>query len=249
MFVFATCREPVYGSAMRRIAALAVALAVVAGGSAIAFAQGTSPITMTVDAKVTPNKAGTKKRPQGVKLAVTARFDIPEAYDPPLVDRVTVLFPKGGLYNGAEYPKCSETTLARKGVSGCPKGSIMGKGSGKAMADDVPTYPKVTIVNGGAKRVYFYTVMTNPARVQAPVVGKITRMSGQYSYKLQAQIPQSLQIVAGVPIVLHELTLSGGKGNWLATTYCPPDKRWRYHAEGLFTTGETIVYDDSVACR
>jgi hypothetical protein len=235
---------------MRRLAALAVAVAVLAGGgAALALAQGTSPITMTVDATVTPNKAGTKRHPQGVKLAITARFEIPEAYDPPLVDRVTVLFPKGGRYNGGKFPKCSATTLARKGVSGCPKGSIMGKGSGKAMADDVPTYPRITIVNGGAKRVYFYTVMTNPARVQAPVVGKITKVGGRYSYKLQAQIPKSLQIVAGVPIVLHELTLSGGKGDWLATTSCPADKRWRYHAEGLFTTGETIVYDDSVPCR
>lgn len=234
---------------MRRIAFVVVALVTVAGGSAMARAQGTSPITMSLDATVTPNKAGTKKHPQGVKLAVTAKFDISEAYDPPLVDPVTVLFPKGGLYNGAKYPKCSETTLARKGVSGCPKGSIMGKGSGKAMADDVPTYPKVTIVNGGARRVYFYTVLTNPARVQAPIVGKITKLSGQYSYKLQAQIPKSLQIVAGVPIVLYELTLSGGKGDWLATTSCPADKRWRYHAEGLFTTGETIIYDDSVPCR
>jgi hypothetical protein len=234
---------------MRRLAALAVAVAAVGGGAAAALAQQTSPITMTVDAKVTPNKAGTKQRPQGVKLAVTAKFDIPEAYDPPLVDRVTVLFPKGGLYNGAKYPKCSKTRLARKGVSGCPKGSIMGKGSGKAMADDVPTYPKVTIVNGGAKRVYFYTVMTNPARVQAPIVGRITKLRGRYSYKVQADIPKSLQIVAGVPTVLHELTLSGGKGDWLATTSCPRDKRWRYHAEGVFTTGETIVYDDSVPCR
>jgi len=234
---------------MRRLAILAGALAVSSGGSALALAQGTSPITMTVDAKVTPNKAGTKKRPQGVKLAVTARFDIPEAFDPPLVDKVTVLFPKGGLYNGAKYPKCSQAVLSRSGVSGCPKGSIMGKGSGKAMADDVPTYPKVTIVNGGAKRVYFYTVMTNPARVQTPVVGKITKLSGQWSYRLEAEIPRSLQIVAGVPIVLHELTLSGGKGDWLATTYCPPSKRWRYHAEGVFTNGDTIVYDDSVPCR
>ena len=235
---------------MRRLAALAVAVAVLAGGAAaLALAQGTSPITMTVDAKVTPNKAGTKRHPQGVKLAITARFEIPEAYDPPLVDRVTVLFPKGGRYHGGKFPKCSATTLARKGVSGCPKGSIMGKGSGKAMADDVPTYPRITIVNGGAKRVYFYTVMTNPARVQAPVVGKITKVGGRYSYKLQAQIPKSLQIVAGVPIVLHELTLSGGKDDWLATTSCPAVKRGRYHAEGLFTTGETIVYDDSVPCR
>jgi hypothetical protein len=234
---------------MRRIATLTLALAILAAGAALALAQGTSPITMTVDAKVTPNKAGTKQRPQGVKIAVTAKFDIPQAYDPPLVDRVTVLFPKGGRYNGAKYPKCSQTVLARKGVSGCPKGSIMGKGSGKAMADDVPTYPKVTIVNGGAERVFFYTVMTNPARVQAPVVAKVTKLRGRWSYRVEADIPTSLQIVAGIPIVLHELTLSGGKGDWLATTSCPRDKRWRYHAEGRFTTGETVVYDDSVPCR
>jgi hypothetical protein len=234
---------------MRRVLIPLAGLAVLVGGSTLALAQSTSPITMTVDATVTPNKAGTKKHPQGVKLAFTAKFDIPEAYDPPLVDKVTVLFPKGGLYNGAKYPKCSESTLARKGVSACPKGSIMGKGSGKAMADEVPTYPQITIVNGGAKRVYFYTVLRNPARVETPVVGKITKLSGKWSYRLEADIPRSLQIVAGVPIVLHELTMSGGKGDWLATTSCPPDKKWPYHAEGLFTTGETIVYDDSVACR
>ena len=234
---------------MRRLATLVVAAAVLAGGAALARAPGTTPITMTVDATVSPNKAGTKRHPQGVKLGVTAKFDIPEAYDPPLVDRVTVLFPKGGLYNGAKYPKCSETRLARRGVSGCPKGSIMGKASGKAMADDVPTYPKVTIVNGGARRVYFYTVMTNPARVQVPVVAKVTKLSGKWSYKVEADIPKALQIVAGIPIVLHELKGSAGKGDWLATTSCPRDKRWRYHAEGVFTTGETIIYDDSVPCR
>lgn len=234
---------------MRRLATVVVGLAVLGGGSALALAQSTSPITMTVDATVTPSKAGTKQRPQGVRLAFTAKFSIPEAYDPPLVDQVTVLFPKGGLYNGAKFPKCSVSTLSRKGVSGCPKRSIMGKGSGKAMADQVPTFPKITIVNGGARRVYFYTVMTNPARVQAPIVGRITKLRGKWSYGLEARIPKSLQIVAGVPIVLHELTMSAGRKDWLATTSCPDDRKWPYHAEGLFTNGETIVYDDSVPCR
>jgi hypothetical protein len=234
---------------MRRLAIAAVAAAALAGGSALALAQGTSPITVTVDAQVSPNKAGTKQKPQGVKLDVTVFFHIPEAYDPPLVDRVTVLFPKGGLYNGGKFPRCSESVLNRRGLSGCPKGSIMGKGMGKATADEVWTYPKVTVVNGGPKRVYFYTVMTNPARVQAPIVAKVTKLSGKWSYKVQADIPKSLQVVAGVPIVLHELHISGGRRDWLATTYCPPDRRWRYHAEGLFTTGETIIYDDSVPCR
>jgi hypothetical protein len=249
MFVFAKRGQEHYRSRMRRALIVVAGLAALGGGSAVAPAQSTSPISMTVDATVTPRKAGTKKHPQGVKIAFTARFQIPEAYDPPLVDKVTVLFPRGGLYNGARYPRCTRNTLGRKGVSGCPKASVMGKGSAKAMADDVPTFPKITIVNGGADRVFFYTVMTNPARVQAPVVGKITKLSGRWSYRLEAEIPESLQIVAGVPIVLHELTMSAGRGDWMATTSCPADKRWPYHVEALFTTGETIVYDDSVPCR
>ena len=231
------------------VAALGIAVTGVAAVAAPSGAQDPPVTTVTAEAHVTPDKPGTKKQPRGVKLKVDVRWDTPGDVEKPVVQRATVMFPKGSKYNGGKFPKCSANTMARKGINGCPKGSIMGKGSGKAMADDVPTYPRITIVNGGAKRVYFYTVMTNPARVQAPVVGKITKVGGRYSYKLQAQIPKSLQIVAGVPIVLHELTLSGGKGDWLATTSCPADKRWRYHAEGLFTTGETIVYDDSVPCR
>jgi hypothetical protein len=234
---------------MTKLAALLAAVPLVALAAVPSAAQTPSPITMTVDAKVTPNKAGTKRDPQGVELSFTARFEIPEAYDPPLVDTVTVLFPRGGLYNGAKFPRCSQETLARKGLRGCPRGSIMGKGRGRARADDVPTHPRITVVNGGARKVFFYTVMNRPARVQSPVVGHITKLRGKWAYRLRARIPRVLQVVAGIPIVLEELTMSAGKRDWLATTSCPPSRRWPYHVETIFTTGETILYDDSVPCR
>ena len=60
MFVFAKCADPGYRSDMRRLAISVVAAAALAGGAAVALAQSTSPITMTVDAKVTPDKAGTQ---------------------------------------------------------------------------------------------------------------------------------------------------------------------------------------------
>jgi hypothetical protein len=219
--------------------------------TAIALAQDTVPIELSVDAKVVPNKTGTPARPRAVRIDVRAQITIPEAYNPPLVDSVDVWFPKGGVYHGDRYPSCTHTVLARRGVGGCPGGAVMGTGTGTATADTVLTYPRITVVNGGARRVFFYTVLTNPARVQAPIVGQITRPGGRWSYKLHARIPHVLQVVAGIPIVLRELHITAGstRKDWLATTSCPADHQWRYHVLITFTTGQEKTYDSAAGCR
>jgi hypothetical protein len=227
------------------VAALAVATA---GG--VALADDPIPITITAVAKVTPNKAGTPRHPQGVKIDVRAKIDYPADYDPPLVQSVDVWFPRAGVYNGGKFPSCSQSTLARKGLAACPKGSIMGHGTGDALADTVITHPQITVVNGGARRVYFYTVLNNPARVQAPVPGVVTKLPrGKWGYKLHTTIPKVLQVVAGIPIKLKTLHITAGRSDWIATTSCPRTKRWDYHAEVLFDTGQTVTYDGSTACR
>jgi hypothetical protein len=239
---------------VRRVRCLRLCLATAGVGvavAAVALAQDTVPIELHVDARVVPNKAGTAKHPQAVRIESHAYVKIPEGYDPPLVDTVEVWFPKGGLYNGHKYPKCAQNLLARRGVVACPKGSIMGKGRGKATADSVFTYPRIAVVNGGRDTVFFYTVLTNPARVRAPVVGKLTKPGGRWSYKLHTRIPRVLQVVAGIPIVLRELHIKAGdpRKDWIATTSCPRDGRWRYHVLITFTTGQTKTYDGSVRCR
>jgi hypothetical protein len=238
----------------RRFVVGGVAALVCAVGAllaAFAFAQDEVPIKITVTTKVTPNRAGTPKHPQGVRIDVRAKIFIPSDYDPPLVQHVDVWFPKGGLYNGAKYPVCNLRLLARRGPSVCPPKSIMGHGTAKARADTVFTYPKITVINGGASRVYFYTVLRVPARVAEPVIGDIVRLPGnpRWSYHLRVAIPRNLQIVAGIPLRLDELHGTVGRGNWLATTSCPSDHRWRYHAESTFSTGQLVKYDGSVGCR
>jgi hypothetical protein len=231
-----------------------VALACVAGGllAALAFGQDdVVPIRITVTTKVTPNRAGTPKHPQGIRIDVRARIFIPDDYDPPLVQHVDVWFPKGGLYNGAHFPVCNQALLARRGPSVCPKGSIMGHGVAKARADTVFTYPRITVINGGASKVYFYTVLQVPARVAEPVVGNIIKLNGdpRWSYHLRVTIPKDLQIVAGIPLRLDEVHGTVGRGDWLATTSCPADHQWRYHAESTFSSGQVVKYDGSVGCR
>jgi hypothetical protein len=228
---------------------LVLALVVLALAAGVAVAQSAPPITVTVHANVTPDKAGTPAHPQGVRLGVRIGIDIPTQVEPPLVSEIDVWFPRGGLYNGGRYPTCSVRTLDRIGPGGCPPSSIMGSGSGVARADTTFSYPKITLVNGGQHVVFFYTVLNNPARVQEPVPGIVTKLSGRWSYELRVRIPQNLQVVAGVPLVLQSLQIAGGRGDWLATTSCPPDHQWNWQAMATFNDGQRLPAHGEVGCR
>ena len=226
--------------------------AILVAVSGVAVAQDPST-TITADATVSPSKAGTKKKPQGVKLTVKVKWSSPADIEKPVTQRAIAFFPKGSLYNGSKYPKCSQDQLSRGGPQSCPPKSIMGKGTGTAFADQVLTVPKITVVNGGGNMVYLYTVLNNPARVQAPVPGKITKMRGKYAYKLELTIPRNLQIVAGVPIALRDITITaGGKSwakDWLATTSCGAGNKWQFKVQTFFNTGGSATFDDSVPCK
>ncbi len=245
--------------AVRMVATLPVVLVLTAAGAALgsataqrfARAAGASapPITVTVHPRVTPQRSGTPAHPQGVHLNVSMRFGIPAAYDPPLVSRIEAWFPRGALFEGGRYPACARHVLVAYGPTRCPAGSILGHGTGLAMADRTPTHPQITVVGGGAHRVWFYTVMTNPARVQEPVAGTVTQLHGRWAYQLSVSIPRNLQIIAGIPIVLHTLDISAGRGTWLATTGCPADRRWRWKALGRFTNGQQIATHGALTCR
>jgi hypothetical protein len=229
------------------------ALALVAVEVAPTIAQDSSTTTVSSTTIVSPNKAGTKKKPQGVKLNFKATFTTPGDVEHPIVQGGTVYITKGALYNGAKYAKCSANTLAHGGPAGCPAKSIMGKGSGVALADQTITKPVITVVNGGGSVIYFWTVLQNPARVQAAVEAKITKQTGKWAYKVTFKVPQSLQVVAGIPITLNSLDVTlGGKSwakDWLATTSCPSNHKWPYSSTFDLSTGGSISYDGSVACK
>jgi hypothetical protein len=205
---------------MRKLTVAGVAAALLLSGGAVALAQQTWP-SVTVTPTITPNKAGTPAHPRGVKLTTAFNWQTLGSANQPIVTTFYLLFPKGSQYNGAHYPTCSLRTLTAGGPSACKSASIMGSGTGTAYADTTVTHPAITVVNGGANAIYFYTVLNNPARVQQPVIGHITKMSGKWAYAMKATIPQDLRIVAGVPIELTSLKVSvGGHGTYLATTAC-----------------------------
>jgi hypothetical protein len=250
---------------MRKITFLlpaAAAAALSASAVVPAVAQSPEPVTsITASAKVTPNKAGTKKKPKSVKLSVEGSMSTTgeEGLNKPVVNKIEVLLPKGGYYAGGKLPKgvkgkvtpkCSEAKMLN-GLpqDQCPKGSIVGKGSGTAWADTVKTTVKLTFVNGGANMMYAFTELTNPAVVQLPVPGKIEKQSGQWGYKATFTVPEDLQIVAGVPISLINLKASITAKNYIFTTSCPKDKKWPYQVTTYQNTTAPAVFKSSTPCK
>jgi hypothetical protein len=236
---------------MRKAVVLGIVV-LVCSGAAVALAQGSWP-NLTVSPSVSPNRAGTPSHPKGVHLTTVIRWQSLGASNQPIVTQFYLLFPKGSLFNGAKYPTCSLAKLNSSGPSGCPSASIMGSGTGDAYADTTITHPQITVVNGGASTIYFYTVLNNPARVQEPVIGHISRMGGKWAYSLSVTVPTNLRIVAGVPIELTYLRVVAGKASWLATTGCagghwPFFVKTTYEDPNTGNTGSSST-TGSVACQ
>ncbi len=160
-------------------------------------------------------------KPGGVKIQTSFGWGGLSRAREPVITRFDLWFPKGSVYNGGRYPKCSPQTANRGGPAACPKGSIVGKGSGIAYAAQTLTRPQITVINGGAHEILFFVVMNNPARVRDAVVGHLTKLSGKFVYHLSVVIPKLLRVVAGVPIKLTSMRIEAGRGKWLAITSAP----------------------------
>ncbi|MET0602858.1 MAG: hypothetical protein ABW167_12795 [Baekduia sp.] len=242
---------------MRTVAMFRIGIAVLAGVAlfsvvTLAFGQGNDFVPIKVWSKITitPNKAGTPAHPQGVTADIRVKIDIPHDYDPPLAKTVDVWMGKGALYNGRKLPTCSEATIARSETRACPKGSIVGYGTAVVDADGVKSYPKGIIVNGGAKKFYVYAMLSTPARVRQTIVVDVIKLnSPRWSYRLHADIPRNVQIVAGVPLRPESFHTVLNRAGWWASISCPADHRWPYHAEGVFASGQVVTHDGTVFCR
>jgi hypothetical protein len=188
------------GDEMQRVLGLAVlASTLVVGGSAPAGGQQPA-LTVKSELKMTPKEAGTRKDPQGVAISGRLRVALPGAVEGPTVLSGRMLVPRGIAFNGHRYPSCSLVTLRKEGtgMGVCPKRSIMGR-SRNSIVDFGG--PNVVFVNGGSRWLYAYVTLYNPAFVQEPVPIRIKRLRGpKWGYELSFEVPDIIQIVAGVPI-------------------------------------------------
>lgn len=244
---------------MRKLAVLPAALAAAAVVAAPAMAQEKPVTTFKSTATITPKKAGTKKNPQGIKISGKLEFEtITQGVEPPIITGGDVLLPKGGTYNGGKYKSCSGAAMRKaQSIDPCPKTSLMGKGSGVALADTVDAKPTVEFVNGGKSTIWAFTTLYNPALVQEPIAINVKKLnSAKWGYRASFKVPKILQVVAGVPITLRNFKFNiGGKSyakDYIVTTSCPKSKKYPYEATAsyLYSDGQTgtSTYKSTVPC-
>lgn len=238
------------------IAAVAVAATSLSAAPAQAQAQEHLPeMKLSAKAWATPSKAGTKRKPRGVRIQATAKIESELGYEPPIVTGVDILMGKGLVWNADRYVKCPKPVLDRNGPDACPPKAIMGSAKARARADTIVATADIVFVNAGWDRTFAYTTLYRPALVQETIVVKRTKKGGQWSHQESLRVPKVLQVVAGVPIQVTgaELTI-GGKPwarDYIVSTSCPKGG-WKYRATAhyLFVTGATgqDTIDGSIPC-
>jgi len=224
---------------------LAIAGVLVLTGAASAAAQSPWP-TFTASPTITPPKAGTRAHPRDVRLGLTIHWQTLGSSGQPIVTAFHILLPKGARYNGAHVNACSLGALEANGLNACSRASIVGSGSARAYANTTITHLAITVVNGGAGRVYFYTALGAPGRVRVPVIGKLTSMGGNWSYRLDVSVPHVLQVVSGAPIELTYLSLSAGRGSWLQTVGCAGGQKWPFQVTTDYVDANTGATGSSI---
>ena len=234
---------------MKRIALIAMAALI-----ALAVAAAPASAILSVQkfaAKVSPSKAGTKKKPKAVSLSANPFFD---TNAPDLDNEVqfatvnaTVFFPKGAAYNAKYFPSCAPTTVFLDEKQ-CPKGSLVGTGDGfgKGLGLDEAVKGRFFNVPGG-KGTTLLVTGESPLIIREIVPATLTTLNDpDYSYKLSFTVPRNLQspapgVIATVmkfdtKIPVQYVTRKGKKIPLLASTSCPASRQWKFKYIADYTT-------------
>ena len=223
---------------MRKLLIGAAVLAVVAIPT-VALAQNPAPV-VTGEAKITPSKAGTTKKPKAAKFSFKI---VNSAASKTTVRRLQTELPKGVKLSGNKLTACSADDFVAN--AGCPSASKLGTGVSYAFIVAPTPAPDCVGTNGAAAGCLtfdttFYVGGKNAITVALqqrggpafpPLTGKISN-GGR---KLVIDIPPELQQpVPGTYSALLQLsgtfsrskTVKGKKYSFVSTTSCPSSKKW-----------------------
>ncbi len=242
---------------MKRIALTAMAALI---ALAVAVSPATAETVMSVqkfEAKVSPTKAGTKKKPTPVSLFANPYFD---DIAPDLGREVqfatvnaNVYFPKGGVYNGKYFPSCSATTVFQDEKQ-CPKASQVGsaQGFGKGLGLDEDVVGKFFNLPGG-KGTTLLVTGESPLIIREVVPASLTKLNDpEFSYKLSFSVPRNLQspapgVIAAVmrfkSTIPKQFVKKGKKKIPLISSTLCPAGGWKFRYQADYTT----TYDGAIA--
>lgn len=230
---------------------------------AAAGAEVIQDFSAKVDSRTSGVKAGSKKKPRAHSLRITTGTRDTTGAQPPTTKRATIYFPRGARFNGAWFRSCSSSTIDdAKSTDDCSSAARVGKGKAAGLAPGPITQNdlRITAVNGNkGKYVNLFVEGTSPLRIQSNIVARVSRSSGDYSYKLDVPIPQNLQEPApGVPVAITNFDVtvskktvkrSGKTRGFIESSSCPSNRRWKFKGVFEYTTGSPVTVTDTVTCR
>jgi hypothetical protein len=229
---------------MKKVPLLAGAAALAALGAVPAVAATTTGANhgTVLTASASPSKAGTKKKPKGVKIHTLFTVKPPASGQSGFAtSRTVVHLPKGIVFNYAKFKACSVNTLNSSGPAACPAGSKVGSGTAQGVALGQTENLTVTAFNGGAKQLLLYVQGSAPLQINSTIVGTLKKDNGKYGYLLDVAIPANLQQpLSGVYATLTKFDTTigakSGKANYAESVSCTK-KTWNWGADLYFTDG------------
>lgn len=184
---------------------------------------------------------------RGARLDASLRLDVPDGQSPPIVTAGRLLLPRGVAFNGRRYAKCSGQLMREsQSTALCPKTSVMGGGNRGFIEDPtgLTTIPQVVFVNGGARRIWGFTTLYNPALVQEPIPFELRELGRRKrSFEVRFDVPQIMRVVAGVPVALTYWPFVVG-GRPYALGYVTFDRRCPRGGGLHFTASLTYLRTD-----
>lgn len=241
---------------MRKYLIAAIAAVTAIAFSAVAFGQGADTASLTV--KVTPTKAGTKKKPKNS----TYTLDIVNGNTQRTMSDLDVFLAKNVKLSLKGMPSCAPDDIFARS---CPSRAVLGRGEAKAKVG----------VNGDPAQVRDLTFEVTAFKTRSPVTNKemlgffiddgaslqfltettLTKASGKYGQKLHIDVPELAQRVGttynGLVSLKTTLKKKVGKRYLISTVGCKARKH-PYKVDLTFidnTVTTAAVISDTATAR
>jgi hypothetical protein len=190
-------------------------------------------VDVQLNGRLSPVIREVPRKPPSMKLRMTATFaGEGPGFQPPTLDHSVIRFPYGSRLNNHLFPHCDPAAINRRGPGVCPRGSLIGRGYANVFADTERQRLTVRLFNGrGGNSIVFYFHGTNPARVDTAFAAPLRRLrGGMWNYVLNVPVPETLQVVAGIPIYVREFVstvgaerrVNGRRIGFIEAWSCPP---------------------------
>ena|SRR5690349_12066338 len=233
--------------------AIAVTGALALAGIGAGISSAVDP-AITISAKVSPTKHGTKKKPKATQLVVKLATT-PGPNDAPFAASDTVVhLAKELSFNGKALKTCSSSQVQSDDTK-CPKGSKVGKGVAAGTALGLTENLTVTAYNGpGGNKLELLVDGSTPLAIHAVIEGVLSKDSAPYGNKLSVHVPDGLQQPAPgayATLVQFDTTINKVLGSkkrpYVGINSCKT-KKMAFGVDYKYTDGTTKSTTTTAAC-